>query len=59
MCPLLEYRLCMHDARNSTFDAKAGIALSPTFVKLIAWYDNEFGYSQRIVDLAAYVAGKM
>lgn len=32
------------DSRSSIFDAKAGIALSDTFVKLVAWYDNEWGY---------------
>lgn len=46
------------DAHSSIFDAKAGIQLSPTFVKLISWYDNEFGYSTRVVDLLTYVAGK-
>ncbi|KAK6201182.1 putative glyceraldehyde-3-phosphate dehydrogenase [Scheffersomyces amazonensis] len=41
---------------SSVFDAKAGILLSPTFVKLISWYDNEYGYSTRVVDLVEYVA---
>lgn len=45
-------------SESSIFDAKAGIQLSPTFVKLISWYDNEFGYSTRVVDLLTYVAGK-
>ena len=44
------------DARTSIFDAKAGIQLTPTFVKVISWYDNEWGYSNRVVDLAAYIA---
>jgi len=41
---------------SSIFDAKAGIMLSPNFVKLISWYDNEWGYSRRVVDLISYVA---
>lgn len=41
---------------SSVFDAKAGILLSPKFVKLIAWYDNEYGYSNRVVDLVELVA---
>jgi len=41
---------------SSIFDANAGIALSPTFVKLVAWYDNEWGYSSRLVDLIIYMA---
>lgn len=46
------------DSHSSIFDAKAGIQLSPTFVKLISWYDNEYGYSTRVIDLLVYVAGK-
>jgi glyceraldehyde 3-phosphate dehydrogenase len=44
------------DTRSSIFDAKAGIALNKNFVKLIAFYDNEMGYSTRVVDLIAYIA---
>jgi len=44
------------DSRSSIFDAKAGIQLNDTFVKLVAWYDNEWGYSNRVVDLIVYVA---
>eukprot|EP00455_Lapot_gusevi_P043496 TRINITY_DN52_c0_g1_i1.p1 TRINITY_DN52_c0_g1~~TRINITY_DN52_c0_g1_i1.p1 ORF type:complete len:298 (+),score=150.95 TRINITY_DN52_c0_g1_i1:70-963(+) len=44
------------DSRSSIFDAKAGIALSPQFVKLVSWYDNEWGYSCRLVDLAIHMA---
>ena len=43
---------------SSIFDADAGIQLSPTFVKLIAWYDNEWGYSRRVCDLLAFAAKK-
>ncbi|CCE82812.1 Piso0_002562 [Millerozyma farinosa CBS 7064] len=43
-------------SNSSIFDQKAGILLSPTFVKLIAWYDNEYGYSTRVVDLLEHVA---
>ncbi len=46
------------DPYSCTVDAKAGIMLSPTFVKLVAWYDNEWGYSNRVVDLALHVARK-
>jgi len=43
------------DARSSIFDAGAGIALTSTFVKLVSWYDNEWGYSNRLVELAMHV----
>merc|ERR1712024_312913 len=43
------------DDRSSIFDAKAGIQLSNTFVKLISWYDNEYGYSNRVIDLIKYM----
>jgi glyceraldehyde 3-phosphate dehydrogenase len=46
------------DARSSIFDAKAGISLNPHFVKLISWYDNEYGYSTRVVELLAFAAKK-
>lgn len=47
-----------HDPRSSIFDAKAGIMLSPTFVKVISWYDNEWGYSHRMLDLINYMVKK-
>lgn len=47
------------DARSSIFDAKAGIQLNGKFVKLISWYDNEWGYSCRMLDMAKIVASKM
>ncbi|MDR3207560.1 MAG: type I glyceraldehyde-3-phosphate dehydrogenase [Oscillospiraceae bacterium] len=43
------------DARTSIFDAKAGIALTDTFVKLVSWYDNEWGYSNKVIDLIAHM----
>jgi glyceraldehyde 3-phosphate dehydrogenase len=44
------------DARSSIVDANAGIALSNNFVKLVSWYDNEWGYSNRLLDLASHIA---
>ncbi|MDR3077942.1 MAG: type I glyceraldehyde-3-phosphate dehydrogenase [Planctomycetota bacterium] len=44
------------DAHTSIFDAKAGIMLNPNFVKLVAWYDNEWGYSNKVVDLIEHLA---
>ena len=44
------------DAHSCNFDAKAGIALNDNFFKLVAWYDNEYGYSSKLIDLAAHVA---
>lgn len=46
------------DARTSIFDADAGIALNDNFVKVVAWYDNEWGYSNKVVDLIKYIASK-
>jgi glyceraldehyde 3-phosphate dehydrogenase len=46
----------VHDARTSIFDAKAGISLNDNFVKVVAWYDNEWGYSNKVVDLICYMA---
>lgn len=48
----------VHDCRSSIFDVKAGIQLNDTFVKLVTWYDNEWGYSNRLVDLAIYMSTK-
>ena len=48
----------IHDNHTSIFDAAAGIMLTDTFVKLVAWYDNEWGYSNKLVDLACYIASK-
>ena len=48
----------IHDAHTSIFDSKAGIQLTENFVKLVAWYDNEWGYSNKLVDLAIYISKK-
>ena len=44
------------DSRSCIFDAKASVHLNKNFVKLVGWYDNEFGYSQRVIDLIQYMA---
>ncbi len=44
------------DARTSIFDAKAGIQLDPTFVKVVSWYDNEWGYSNKVLEMARVIA---
>lgn len=41
---------------SSIFDAKAGISLNDNFVKVVSWYDNEWGYSRRVLDLLAYIS---
>jgi len=43
---------------TSVFDAEAGIALDPTFIKVVSWYDNEWGYSSKVLEMARVVAGK-
>ena len=43
------------DSRTSIFDASAGIELNENFYKIISWYDNEYGYSNKLIDLAIYV----
>ncbi|MCA9999327.1 MAG: type I glyceraldehyde-3-phosphate dehydrogenase, partial [Anaerolineales bacterium] len=44
------------ETRTSVFDAEAGIALTDTFVKVVAWYDNEWGYSCKCLDLMKHMA---
>ena len=44
------------DARTSIFDADAGIALTDTFVKVVSWYDNEWGYSNKVLDLVQHIS---
>ena len=45
------------DTRTSIIDAKAGIGLNSTFFKIISWYDNEYGYSSKLIDLSVHIAG--
>jgi glyceraldehyde 3-phosphate dehydrogenase len=45
------------DTRTSIIDAKAGIGLNSTFFKIVSWYDNEYGYSSKLIDLSVHVAG--
>ncbi|MBC7439277.1 MAG: type I glyceraldehyde-3-phosphate dehydrogenase [Flavobacterium sp.] len=45
------------DSRTSIIDAKAGIALNSTFFKIVSWYDNEYGYSSKLIDLSVHIAG--
>ena len=47
----------IHDSHSAIFDSKAGIMLNSTFVKVVAWYDNEWGYSNRLIDLVNYIHG--
>src|SRR5262245_41825080 len=48
----------IHDAHSSIFDAGSGIGLNNKFFKLVSWYDNEWGYSNRCVDLLKYMIAK-
>jgi glyceraldehyde 3-phosphate dehydrogenase len=45
----------IHDSRSCIFDANAGISLNENFCKLVAWYDNEWGYSNRLIDLMVHM----
>jgi len=49
----------IHDQASSIFDAGSGIELNSKFFKLVSWYDNEWGYSNRCVDLLKKVAGSL
>ena len=46
------------DSRTSIFDSEAGIMLNNKFVKLVSWYDNEWGYSSKVVELIEYIESK-
>jgi glyceraldehyde 3-phosphate dehydrogenase len=48
----------IHDARSSIYDVGSSVELNASFFKLVSWYDNEWGYSMRVVDLVRYMAGK-
>jgi glyceraldehyde 3-phosphate dehydrogenase len=48
----------LHDVRSSIFDASAGIELNANFFKVVSWYDNEWGYSNRVIDLMLSMAKK-
>ncbi|HSQ03064.1 MAG TPA: type I glyceraldehyde-3-phosphate dehydrogenase, partial [Burkholderiales bacterium] len=43
---------------TSVFDAEAGIALDPTFIKVVSWYDNEWGYSCKVLEMVRVIAGR-
>ena len=45
----------LSDKRTSIFDATAGIEISPTFFKIISWYDNEWAYSNKLIDLLVHI----
>ena len=49
----------IHDKRSSIFDAGSSIELNKNFFKLISWYDNEWGYSNRVVELTKKIAAKL
>jgi glyceraldehyde 3-phosphate dehydrogenase len=46
------------DSCTSIFDAEAGMALDDSFVKIVSWYDNEWGYSSKVLEMVRVVAGK-
>ena len=48
----------IHDERSSIYDAGSSVELNPSFFKLVSWYDNEWGYSHRCVDLLTYMLKK-
>jgi glyceraldehyde 3-phosphate dehydrogenase len=48
----------IHDPRSSIYDIGSSVELNPNFFKLVSWYDNEWGYSMRVVDLLRYMVGK-
>ena len=46
----------LSDPRTSIFDATAGVVLNPNFVKVVSWYDNEWGYSNKVLEMIAHMA---